>query len=286
MDTTPKITQNNNDNALNPTIDIDGLISKLLEVRDTMPGKGVQLEEAEVERLCHITRETFLAESILLEVEAPLQICGDVHGQFHDLLQIFNVGGYPPEKSYLFLGDYVDRGKHSMETIVLLFCYKVKYPRQVQLLRGNHEAASISRLYGFYDECKRRYSVKLWKTFTECFNCMPVAAIVDEKIFCCHGGLSPELLSMEQIRKIRRPVDVPDSGLLCDLLWSDPDKDIIGWADNDRGVSVVFGSNIIEDFLNKQDMELICRGHQVVDQNLCCRLKILRARRKKAIKKT
>ncbi|OQR75682.1 protein phosphatase type 1-like [Tropilaelaps mercedesae] len=164
------------------SLDIEFLINKLLEVKDTMPGKGVQLNEGEVERLCHVTREVFLSESILLEVKAPLQICGDVHGQFHDLLQIFNVGGYPPEKNYLFLGDYVDRGKHSMETIVLLFCYKVKYPRHIQLLRGNHEAASISRLYGFYDECKRRYSVKLWKTFTECFNCMPVAAIVDEKV--------------------------------------------------------------------------------------------------------
>lgn len=96
----------------------------------------------------------------------------------------------------------------------------------------------------FYDECKRRYTIKLWKTFTDCFNCLPVAAIVDEKIFCCHGGLSPDLSSMEQIRRIMRPTDVPDQGLLCDLLWSDPDKDTMGWGENDRGVSFTFGAEV------------------------------------------
>lgn len=135
-------------------------------------------------------------------------------------------------------------GKQSLETICLLLAYKIKYPENFFLLRGNHECASINRIYGFYDECKcssqappfdtcslicefpgkRRYNIKLWKTFTECFNCLPVAAIIDEKIFCCHGGLSPDLQSMEQIRRIMRPTDVPDQGLLCDLLWSDPDK--------------------------------------------------------------
>lgn len=144
----------------------------------------------------------------------------------------------------MFLGDYVDRGKQSLETICLLLAYKIKYPENFFLLRGNHECASINRIYGFYDECKRRYNIKLWKTFTDCFNCLPVAAIVDEKIFCCHGGLSPDLQSMEQIRRIMRPTDVPDQGLLCDLLWSDPDKDTMGWGENDRGVSFTFGAEV------------------------------------------
>ncbi|CAG07207.1 unnamed protein product [Tetraodon nigroviridis] len=162
---------------------------------------------------------------------------GDVHGQYYDLLRLFEYGGFPPESNYLFLGDYVDRGKQSLETICLLLAYKIKYPENFFLLRGNHECASINRIYGFYDECKRRYNIKLWKTFTDCFNCLPVAAIVDEKIFCCHGGLSPDLQSMEQIRRVMRPTDVPDQGLLCDLLWADPDKDVLGWGENDRGVS-------------------------------------------------
>ncbi|GAA5972105.1 hypothetical protein JCM8115_000826 [Rhodotorula mucilaginosa] len=112
---------------------------------------------------------------------------------------------------------------------------------------------------------KRRYNIKLWKTFTDCFNCLPIAAIIDEKIFTMHGGLSPDLQSMEQIRRVMRPTDVPDTGLLCDLLWSDPDKDITGWSENDRGVSFTFGPDVVSRFLQKHDMDLICRAHQVVE---------------------
>jgi len=137
-----------------------------------------------------------------------LQICGDIHGQYYDLLRLFEYGGFPPEANYLFLGDYVDRGKQSLETICLLLAYKIKYPENFFILRGNHECASINRIYGFYDECKRRYNIKLWKTFTDCFNCLPIAAIIDEKIFTMHGGLSPDLNSMEQIRRVMRPTDV------------------------------------------------------------------------------
>ncbi|KAK2072213.1 hypothetical protein P8C59_006584 [Phyllachora maydis] len=143
--------------------------------------------------------------------------------------------------------------------------YKIKYPENFFVLRGNHECASINRIYGFYDECKRRYNIKLWKTFTDCFNCLPIAAIIDEKIFTMHGGLSPDLNSMEQIRRVMRPTDIPDCGLLCDLLWSDPDKDITGWSENDRGVSFTFGPDVVSRFLQKHDMDLICRAHQVVE---------------------
>lgn len=107
--------------------------------------------------------------------------------------------------------------------------------------------------------------MKLWKTFTDCFNCLPIAAIIDEKIFCCHGGLSPDLNHMEQIRRIMRPTDVPDTGLLCDLLWSDPDKDVKGWGENDRGVSFTFGVDVVSKFLSMHDLDLICRAHQVVE---------------------
>lgn len=202
---------------------------------------------------------------MLLELMAPIKIVGDIHGQYSDLLHMFEFGGRPPSANYLFLGDYVDRGKQSLETICLLLAYKIKYPENFFLLRGNHECASINRIYGFYDECKRRFSIKMWKVFTDCFMCLPIAAVVAEKIFCVHGGLSPEHHSMDQIRRIARPTDVPDSGIICDLLWSDPDQDIDGWGENDRGVSYVFGAKVVSKFLRQNDLDLVCRAHQVVE---------------------
>lgn len=188
-----------------------------------------------------------------------------MHGQYYDLLRIFEYGGFPPEANYLFLGDYIDRGKQSIETVCLLLCYKIKYPENFFLLRGNHECAQINRIYGFYDECKRRYSIRLWRVFSDVFNCLPVAAVIDEKIFCMHGGLSPELKNLDQIKNIMRPTDVPDTGLLCDLLWSDPERGIEAYGDNDRGVSFTFGENIVRKFNEKHDLDLICRAHQVVE---------------------
>lgn len=247
------------------TLDIDALIEQLLEVRSSQPGQLVSLKESEITSLCNHARDVFLDQPTLLEIEAPVKICGDVHGQFYDLLRLFEVGGYPPQSNYLFLGDYVDRGKQNIETICLLLAYKVRYPENFFVLRGNHESDSINRIYGFFDECKRRYSVRLWKKFTECFNCMPVAALINDRVLCMHGGLSPDLHSIDQIRKIQRPINVPDSGVLCDLLWSDPDPSTNGWGENERGVSYVFGADVVKGFLDKQDLDLICRAHQVVE---------------------
>uniref|UniRef100_A0A7N2MJV2 Serine/threonine-protein phosphatase n=1 Tax=Quercus lobata TaxID=97700 RepID=A0A7N2MJV2_QUELO len=243
---------------------LDDIINRLLEVRGR-PGKQVQLSESEIRQLCSASREIFLQQPNLLDLQAPIKICGDIHGQYSDLLRLFEYGGLPPNANYLFLGDYVDRGKQSLETICLLLAYKIKYPENFFLLRGNHECASINRIYGFYDECKRRFNVRLWKIFTDCFNCLPVAALIDEKILCMHGGLSPDLHDLDQIRNLQRPTDVPDTGLLCDLLWSDPSKDIKGWGMNDRGVSFTFGDDKVSEFLQKHDLDLICRAHQVVE---------------------
>lgn len=244
---------------------LDDLIRRLLDARGGRTARPAQLADAEIRKLCAAAKDVFLSQPNLLELEAPINVCGDIHGQFSDLLRLFEFGGLPPTANYLFLGDYVDRGKQSIETICLLLAYKIKYPDNFFLLRGNHECASINRIYGFYDECKRRFSVRLWKLFTDCFNCLPVAAVIDDKILCMHGGLSPDLDSLDRIREIARPVDVPDQGLLCDLLWSDPDRESSGWGENDRGVSFTFGADKVTEFLNKHDLDLICRAHQVVE---------------------
>lgn len=246
-------------------VELDEILKKCLEVRGGKPGKLVQNQDPQLRALCAAVREVILAQSAFLELEAPIAICGDIHGQFYDLLRMFEYGGFPPTQNYLFLGDYVDRGKQSLETITLLLAYKVKFKDNFFMLRGNHECASITRIYGFYDECKRRYNIKIWKLFCDVFNCLPISACIDEKVICMHGGLSPEITSLDQIRRLVRPTDVPDCGLLCDLLWSDPDKDIAGWAENDRGVAFIFGPDVVSSFLKKHGLDLVCRAHQVVE---------------------
>lgn len=218
------------------SIDLDDMINRLLDAGySSKATKAVCLKNAEITTICFAVRELLLSQPALLELSAPAKIVGDIHGQYTDLLRTFEMCGFPPSANYLFLGDYVDRGKKSLETILLLFCYKLKFPENFFLLRGNHESANVTRVYGFYDECKRRCNIKIWKTFIDVFNCLPIAAIVASKIFCVHGGLSPSLAHMDDIRQIARPTDVPDYGLLNDLLWSDPADMEADWESNERG---------------------------------------------------
>lgn len=156
--------------------DIDDYIKRLLDAGYAgKSSKGVVLRNAEITSVCTRVREILLEQPPLIELEAPVKIVGDIHGQYSDLIRMFEMCGFPPSSNFLFLGDYVDRGKHSLETILLLMCYKIKYPENFFLLRGNHECANVTRVYGFYDECKRRCNVKVWKTFVDTFNCVSLS---------------------------------------------------------------------------------------------------------------
>lgn len=260
---------------------VDKYIDRLWRFKEK-GGKQNMLTDEEMVRLCLHSRPIFLSESTLINLKAPLKVCGDIHGQFHDLLHLFELCGVPNNTNYLFLGDYVDRGMHSLETISLMLCYKIKYPYRFFMLRGNHESQAITKIYGFFDECKRRFSVKLWRNFIDTFNCLPICAIVENQIFCCHGGISPDLFlsdvsNLTKLRKricnIQRPCDVPEDGLLCDLLWADPCyldmknevSDIPDWEPNERGVSYVFSPRIVDQFLERFNLDLIVRAHQVVE---------------------
>lgn len=247
-------------------LDVDEMIQKLLDAGYLgKRTRNVCLKNSEIAQICHQAREIFLSQPSLLELSTPVKIVGDVHGQYADLLRLFTKCGFPPSSNYLFLGDYVDRGKQSLETILLLLCYKIKYPENFFLLRGNHECANVTRVYGFYDECKRRCNIKTWKLFIDTFNTLPLAAIVAGKIFCVHGGLSPVLNSMDEVRHVSRPTDVPDFGLINDLLWSDPTDSPNEWEDNERGVSYCYNKVAINKFLNKFGFDLVCRAHMVVE---------------------
>ena len=240
---------------------------KIINIFYSIPNKEVELSEHDIKYLIITSKKIFLDQPIFLELEAPLTVCGDIHGQYPDLLRLFEIGKYPPESNYIFMGDYVDRGKQSIECICLLLAYKIKYDENFFLLRGNHECGSINRIYGFFDECKKRYNVKLWKSFVDLFNSLPIAASIDDKILLVHGGLSPELKKIDQLQKIVRPTDIPEDGLLCDILWSDPDPKVKDdWGPNDRGVSVTFGQKVLSKFLDNNSLDLLCRAHQVVEE--------------------
>jgi len=247
----------------------DDILNEILEYMLEARGKGPNYKtkippEHQVKAICQRSGDIFMSQEPLLELEAPMTIVGDIHGQYHDLLRLLEFGGFPPETNYLFLGDYVDRGKNSLEVLILLLVYKNKFPDNFFMLRGNHECAAITRIYGFYDECKRRYNLKVWKLFVDVFNKLPFVAIIDNKIFCVHGGLSPEVNNVEAIRRIVRPTDVPEVGMVCDFLWADPDLDVQGWAESDRGVSYIFGPDVVQGFLKKHDFDVVVRAHQVV----------------------
>ena len=275
---TPKIPENNNlnineiknvnnkINSLNDNIkpNVDSIIEKLLSVRGYRPGKLVNLKEEEIKFVIDKSLPLIKKEKSLVELEAPLKVCGDIHGQYFELLRIFERCGYPSEYNYLFLGNYVDFGMQGLEVICLLLCYKIKDPNRITLLRGNHELTDANRIYGFYNECMRRYGVLIRKKFTDLFDYLPIAAIIDDKIFCVHGGLSPELKSPKDILSIHRPTDIPNVGLLCDLLNSDPDIEATDYDENDKGVSVIFGEKVVLDFNKMNNLDLIVRGNQVV----------------------
>lgn len=183
------------------------------------------IAEADVKFLCSRAQELFADDANVQRVDTPVTICGDVHGQFYDLLELFKVGGKIPETNYLFLGDFVDRGFYSVESFLLLVAYKVRYPDRIMLIRGNHESRQITQVYGFYDECLRKYgSANVWRLCSELFDYLALAALVDNKYFCVHGGLSPHIHTIDAIRSIDRKQEVPHEGAMCDLLWSDPER--------------------------------------------------------------
>jgi len=203
-------------------------------------------------------------ESNVQKVDAPVTICGDIHGQFYDLVELFKVGGDCPDKNYLFLGDFVDRGYYSVETFLLLLALKVRYPDRITLIRGNHESRQITQVYGFYDECLRKYgSVNVWRYCTEIFDYLSLSALIDGRVLTVHGGLSPSINTLDQIRVLDRKQEVPHDGAMCDLLWSDPEE-IDGWGISPRGAGYLFGGDVVEKFNQTNNVSLIARAHQLV----------------------
>lgn len=229
---------------------------------DLFSGKG--LTEREIERLCNKAREILSREENVPSVPAPVTIVGDIHGQLYDLMELFKIGGGLPNTNYLFMGDYVDRGYYSVECVTIVVLMKVRWPHRITILRGNHESRQITQVYGFYDECLRKYNGgAVWRMYTDLFDWLPLAATVESQIFCPHGGLSPSIDTIDQIKVIERVNEVPHEGPVCDLMWSDPD-DRSGWGISPRGAGYTFGADISEAFTRSNNLSFIARAHQLV----------------------
>jgi len=224
------------------------------------------LDEDELKRLCQCVKEILAEDSNVQPVSSPVTVCGDIHGQFHDLIKLFETGGEVPSTNYIFMGDFVDRGYNSVETFELLLLLKLRYPASITLLRGNHESRQITQVYGFYDECLRKYgNANPWKYCTEVFDYLTLSAIVENSIFCVHGGLSPDVKLLDQIRTINRVQEIPHEGAFGDIVWSDP-EDIDSWAVSSRGAGWLFGEAPTLHFNRLNGLDLIARAHQLVQE--------------------
>ncbi|KAI3898449.1 hypothetical protein MKX03_001347 [Papaver bracteatum] len=256
------------------------VINHLLKPRGWKPPVRRQffLDCNEIADLCDSAERIFSVEPSVLQIKAPVKIFGDLHGQFGDLMRLFDEYGSPSTAGdiayidYLFLGDYVDRGQHSLETISLLLALKVEYPQNVHLIRGNHEAADINALFGFRIECIERMGERdgiwAWHRINRLFNWLPLAALIEKKIICMHGGIGRSINHVEQIESLQRPITMEaGSVVLMDLLWSDPTENdsVEGLRPNARGPGLVtFGPDRVMEFCNNNDLQLIVRAHECV----------------------
>ncbi|KAI9292679.1 Metallo-dependent phosphatase [Neoconidiobolus thromboides FSU 785] len=237
-------------------LDIDKCIEQVYDCK--------LLAESVIKDICEKVKELLIEESNVVHIQSPVTVVGDIHGQFYDLLEIFKIGGYPPDTNYLFLGDYVDRGYYSVETITLLTCLKLRYPQRIQLVRGNHESRTVTQTYGFYTECHRKYgSSNVWNYFTSMFDFLTLSVVINNTIFCVHGGLSPSIHWIDQIKVLDRFKEIPHEGPMADLVWSDPDPDKDDYSMSARGAGYTFGKDVVKKFCELNQMDHILRAHQL-----------------------
>lgn len=245
-----------------PTADLDYCLEQLLQHKPPR-----LLPPDTIQQLCHTLKSQLLDTPNIMTLVSPITVVGDIHGQYHDLLEIFQIGGSVPSTNYLFLGDYVDRGYYSVETITLLIALKLRYPSRIFLIRGNHELRTITTNYGFYSEVLNKYdSIDVWTYITDLFDYLPLGATIDGKIFATHGGLSPSCQQLDQIRTIDRFKEVPHDGIMADLVWLDPDPEIVDFKLLPRGAGYLFGHDVMNKFCHENDLVQLVRAHQLCNE--------------------
>ncbi|VDN95914.1 unnamed protein product [Rodentolepis nana] len=256
---------------------VDHLIERL-EDYQVLKGEYAKLSEVELTQLYSVMQDIFLEDNIVIDLDlsTPLYIIGDIFGQFGDLLRMFKLMGNPPERRYLFLGNYINRGDRSTETLTYLYCLKLKFPKHIYLLRGNHECQHVSENYGFYNECIARFTGKLWQPIVRTFDHLPLIAIIEEKIFCCHSGMSPNIQrkgisSLQEFRDylektISRPTEIDTNVLMTHYTWSNPDPDIEDWDENPAGLGYLYGPSVVNEFCERLGIQQIIRSNEYFEK--------------------
>ncbi len=248
----------------NENMDVDHWISQFMQKTPLLPTHLIPL-------LCNKSKEILVKEPNIRTITSPVCFVGDIHGQFHDLKEMFRIGGTPPSTNYCFLGDYVDRGHHSIETMSLLLLLKVRWPDRVTLIRGNHESRCVTTTYGFYAECVRKYPLNpgiVYNAFTDVFDYLPLSVKLDpSSLIGLHGGIGPNSMTLDQIRIVDRFREIPHEGTMADIVWSDPSGNPFDlhhdFSVSERGAGYLFGPNASRKFCHLNNVRGLVRAHQL-----------------------
>ncbi|OMJ77764.1 hypothetical protein SteCoe_22554 [Stentor coeruleus] len=238
---------------------------KVLKEHFTKEGR---ITKADALKIISTAAQLLKSEPTLIMLQDPITVVGDIHGQYYDFLKILELGGNPERTQYLFLGDYVDRGTFSIEVILLLYALKINYPSLINMLRGNHECRQMTSMFSFRTECIYKYDLEVYNAFMDSFDCLPMACILNNSFLAVHGGLSPDLNTLNDIKNMKRFVEPGRDGLQCDLLWSDPIDIADGrlpevYRNNEvRGCSYFFGGEATRKFLKDNDLVSVIRAHE------------------------